>query len=363
MSSLSVISQQSLSTDPRRVALAQDPFEPQSMPDLMEFARCVAGTDFAPKGFQGKPEACFIAMIYGRGLGLGALQALQGIAVINGKPSVYGDTFWAVICSHPEFVDCEEDVTDDRAEIVLTRRNRKPWTGGFSMAEAKLAKLTDKDGPWKQYPKGQLLWRARHRGAVALFSDALKGILPREVALDYVDGEIVAPKTEAPAISAQAATSAPAPAEKGEQAKPVEDADPKITPDQAKQWNDGWAFALQEAGVTDQKERNRLKRADMALMKIERSGEIRLSQFEASLQRARAYKLPEVAKPEPATQDEDPADEESARDAIKKALTELNFGLFEVDAFFAKHTRDGIPNWDAMAREIGQTARDRGIEL
>jgi len=191
-SPLSLSKPQSLSLDPRRVALAADPFEPQNMAELYKFAETVAQTPFCPKDFQGKPDTCFIAMVYGKGLGLSALQALQGVCVINGKPSVYGNTFWAVIVSHPDFVDYTEDLSDpNAAKIVLTRRGRTPWSGKFDKADATTAKLLDKDGVWKQHPQNQMLWRVRHRGADALFPDAMKGIIPREVALDYIEGEVI----------------------------------------------------------------------------------------------------------------------------------------------------------------------------
>ncbi|WP_439144693.1 hypothetical protein, partial [Ventosimonas gracilis] len=52
---------------------------PQNMEQALTFANILAGSGLAPAGFNGKPEACFIAMQYGAGLGLNPLQAVQNI--------------------------------------------------------------------------------------------------------------------------------------------------------------------------------------------------------------------------------------------------------------------------------------------
>lgn len=193
MSSLAVVPQQSTIApyDSRRAALAVDPFEPQSMEELYKFATLVSATEFAPKDFRGKPDACFVAMIYGRNLGVGALQSVQNIAVINGRPSTYGTLYWAIILSHPEFEDCVEESDDKSATVTLTRKGRTPKTATFTWDDAIKAGLSGKADTWGKYPKALLLWRARHICGDALFADASKGIAPREVVQDYIEGEVI----------------------------------------------------------------------------------------------------------------------------------------------------------------------------
>jgi hypothetical protein len=192
MSSLAVVPQSTtVPYDGRRVALSADPFEPQSMEELYKFASLVSSTDFAPKDFRGKPDACFVAMVYGRNLGIGALQSIQNIAVINGRPSTYGTLYWAIVISHPEFEDCVEESDEKQATVTLTRKGRTPKTATFSMQDAIKAGLDKKLDTWGKYPKALLLWRARHIVADFLFADALKGIAPREVVQDYIEGEVV----------------------------------------------------------------------------------------------------------------------------------------------------------------------------
>ena len=68
----------------------------QSFDDAFRFAKMVANSDFAPKEFRGKPEACLLAIQKGAEVGLTPLEALQSIAVINGRPTIWGDAALAL---------------------------------------------------------------------------------------------------------------------------------------------------------------------------------------------------------------------------------------------------------------------------
>ena len=64
---------------------------------LLRFAEVLCRTDLCPKAYAGKPQEAAIAMVMGHDLGLGKLQSLQSIAVINGNPSIYGDGALALV--------------------------------------------------------------------------------------------------------------------------------------------------------------------------------------------------------------------------------------------------------------------------
>src|SRR6202041_91807 len=83
-------------------------------------------------------------------------------------------------------------------------RGRSPVTVIFTKDDAVKAKLWEKDGPWKTYPKRQMLWRARTFAARDLFPDALKGMVSAEEASDY-DGPTIegtAPRGDPPPATA-----------------------------------------------------------------------------------------------------------------------------------------------------------------
>ena len=63
----------------------------RSYEDIDRLAKRLAATNFVPSAFRGKADDCFAAIWMGLEVGLNPLQALQSIAVINGKPSIYGD--------------------------------------------------------------------------------------------------------------------------------------------------------------------------------------------------------------------------------------------------------------------------------
>ncbi len=161
----------------------------ETMADYVSFGRFVAETEFAPKSFRGRPADCTMAVIHGMEIGLTPAQALQSIAVVNGKPSVYGDTAMALVRNSPVCEAVDEGIEgtgDNRAAFcTVTRRGEKPQTRVFSVADAKRAKLWGKTGPWQDYPDRMLQMRARGFALRDVFPDILRGLVTREEAADY----------------------------------------------------------------------------------------------------------------------------------------------------------------------------------
>lgn len=160
---------------------------PRNLAEAMEFAKVIASSDMVPKDYINKPGNVLVAVQTGAELGLKPMQSLQGISVINGRPGVWGDAMWALIISHPEYVDSVEEKTDTSCTITLTRRGRSPVVVTFNMEDAKKAGLAGKQGPWQTAPKRMLQMRARAFAARDLFADALKGIKSVEELRDYAD--------------------------------------------------------------------------------------------------------------------------------------------------------------------------------
>ena len=171
-----------------------------------EIARYAAKTEMVPKQYRGKFEDCLIAMQYGAEIGIPPLSALQCVAVINGRPGVFGDGFLGVVMAartyrgHKEYyvtADGEEtnalsqvDYTRDETRAVAAFYRRgldAPFVAEFSIADAKRARLWNKDGPWREYPARMLKWRAREYAARDAFAPELRGIAIAE--LIEADGE------------------------------------------------------------------------------------------------------------------------------------------------------------------------------
>jgi hypothetical protein len=162
----------------------------QSFDDAFRFSKMVASSEFAPKDFKGKPESCMLAIQHGSEVGLSPMQSLQSIAVINGRPTIWGDAALALVQSSPvcEYVKEYVEGQGDNLTAVCEAKRRgypAPTVSRFSMADAKRAGLAGKAGPWSQYPERMLALRARGFALRNAFADALRGLITAEEAQDY----------------------------------------------------------------------------------------------------------------------------------------------------------------------------------
>jgi hypothetical protein len=173
-----------------QVVQSNQGFAPVTLDEAMRFSDMLAKSQMVPKAYQGKPEDVLVAVQWGRELGLAPLQALQNIACINGKPSVYGDAAMALVqassvCENIEEYFEAEGSPNPVAVCVAHRRGRTPVTVKFSVEDAKRAGLWGKTGPWQAYPKRMMQMRARGFALRDAFPDVLKGLITVEEAQDY----------------------------------------------------------------------------------------------------------------------------------------------------------------------------------
>jgi hypothetical protein len=165
-------------------------FAPVTFTEARQFAEELASSSLVPKAYTGKPQDILVAMQWGAEIGLAPMQALQNIAVINGKPSVYGDAAMALVQASPHCEDIEEyfegeGTPNPTAVCVAKRKGRKPVVAKFSVEDAKRAGLWGKQGPWQAYPKRMMQMRARGFALRDAFPDALKGLITVEEAQDF----------------------------------------------------------------------------------------------------------------------------------------------------------------------------------
>lgn len=159
---------------------------PNSLDEALRMSQFLADSSLVPKDFQGKPGNVLIACQWGAEIGLAPLQAMQSIAVINGRPAIWGDAMLALVMGSGALVDITENVSDDGqiATCTLVRKGKSPVSRQFTMDEAKKAGLAGKTGPWQQYPKRMLQLRARGFALRDVFPDVLRGVYIAEEAQD-----------------------------------------------------------------------------------------------------------------------------------------------------------------------------------
>ena len=157
---------------------------PQTFEQALTFSNYLADSDMVPKDFKGKPGNCLVAIQWGMEIGLKPLQAMQNIAVINGRPSLWGDAVIALVRSSPlcEYIIEEDD--GHTATCKVKRRGEPEQSRSFSMDDAKAAGLLGKQGPWTQYPKRMRQMRARAFAVRDVFPDVLKGLPVAEEVMD-----------------------------------------------------------------------------------------------------------------------------------------------------------------------------------
>ena len=169
-----------------------------SLDEAYRFAKYVVAAGFAPRGLE-KPESVLIAMQHGAELGMTPMQALQSIAIVNGRPSIYGDAALALVRGSKlceRYTQTMTGTGDERKAVVYTKRvDGCEVLTEFSVADAKRAGLWGKSGPWSQYPERMLLFRARGFNLRDNFGDVLKGLRTTEELQDIpmrsVDGSDV----------------------------------------------------------------------------------------------------------------------------------------------------------------------------
>lgn len=160
-----------------------------SLEEAYRFANAICASGFAPKGME-KPEAVLVAIQLGAEIGLTPMAALQNTAVINGRPAIYGDAALALVRSSGLLESYKEEEIGEAGSdahgyrVTAVRKGNQAAVETFTVADAKRAKLYGKAGPWSDYPKRMLRFRARGYVLRDLFGDILKGLRTVEEARD-----------------------------------------------------------------------------------------------------------------------------------------------------------------------------------
>lgn len=149
---------------------------PQSIDEALKFADMLSKSNLVPKDFIGNAGNILVAIQWGMELGLQPMQSMQNIAVINGRPSLWGDSVIALVKASPVCEYVVEEVNDNGATCKVKRKGEPEQVRYFTVDDAKKASLWGKTGPWTQYPKRMLQMRARSWALRDVFPDVLRGM-------------------------------------------------------------------------------------------------------------------------------------------------------------------------------------------
>jgi hypothetical protein len=184
---------------------------PQSLDEAFRVSQAIAASGLAPRGLE-KPEQIMVAIMAGAELGFAPFQSLQSFAVVNGRPTLWGDGLVAVVrrngCTIREWHEDDtafcEVKRPDTGEIILR---------SFSQADAAKAGLSGKTGPWQQYPQRMRAMRARAWAVRDGCADMLRGFQVAEEVQDYQPITARTVPTERPNLAARLAAPNDAPRE------------------------------------------------------------------------------------------------------------------------------------------------------
>lgn len=177
---------------------------PDDYAGVVRFSVTIFESGLAPKDLK-SPQAVTIVLLQGLELGLPPMMSIQRIAVINGRPAIWGDAALALVYSRGAAEDIEEFFEGEGEEfkaVCIAKRKGKPTPvrQEFSVADADRARLWDvrpmvrkyywnksgereqskhetpNDSPWYRFPKRMLQMRARGLALRDAFPDVLMGL-------------------------------------------------------------------------------------------------------------------------------------------------------------------------------------------
>ena len=210
------------------------PIVPSDFEGAWRIAQAVCAAKMAPPGLD-TAEKAMVAIMHGLEVGLTPMAALQSIAVVNGRPAIWGDGAMALvrasgICEWVrERLDGEGEGRVAICE-VKRRGDPEPIVAKFSVADARRAGLWDdrttikrkskfdnggdyeakNDAPWHRYPERMMKMRARAFALRDGFADVLRGLHIGEEMQD-VARDATEPRDVTPAPAAIAPPPPPPP--------------------------------------------------------------------------------------------------------------------------------------------------------
>lgn len=155
-------------------ALQNMELQAQAMGNAMKIAEAMCSTAMVPKTYQGKPADGAAAILYGAELGLNAIQSLQQIMVINGKPGIETRTAVALLKNHGYDVR-EVEGSDESVTVEGRGPNGEHEVSTWDMTRATKAGYTS-NALYKKIPHQMLYAKAAMEVARKIAPHVLSGI-------------------------------------------------------------------------------------------------------------------------------------------------------------------------------------------
>lgn len=175
---------------------------PTTVEEAARMAQAVIIGGFAPDSYKNDPNMIMLGIMAAMEAGLAPLYGLRQIAIISGRPVIWGDAAMALVQSRdliddynevqigtkPTDTDLSKWPDDYGWQVTIKRKGQKgEYVSVFTVGMAKRARLwlNPKKVPWIEHPDRMLKVRARAFALRDGFADALAGLGIREEVEDY----------------------------------------------------------------------------------------------------------------------------------------------------------------------------------
>jgi len=209
---------------------AQPPAVQQASHDVeMAKANAIAKAgDLLPRTYRANPGAVLLAMDWADRVGLSVMDAIHGVAWVQGKP-VIDATLLRALATRAGYrvLVTEASRESATAKVILTSTGETLGTVTYTMEDAKTAGLAGKSN-WKSNPEDMLVARATSRAVRRYCSDALVGGALTEDEAEVLEVDVPTVTVTAPVVEVD--DSDVTDAEVVEVAEVVEEPTPAPTP-------------------------------------------------------------------------------------------------------------------------------------
>lgn len=169
--------------------------QPDELDTIQRTAKLLAASGYFATTGDGITSMAQVAskILAGRELGFGPFAAVNGIHIIQGKPTVGANLMAAAVRAHPRYDYKVKTLTDKACVLEFYDGGQLAGESSFTVEEAATAELsTGKNGAtWKKFPRNMLFARAMSNGVRWYAPDIFSGnavYVPEELGAD-VDGD------------------------------------------------------------------------------------------------------------------------------------------------------------------------------
>lgn len=157
-------------------ALVPVRFEPETATEAWQLSKYYERSKLLPKQLVSTADV-FVTIMAGRDFGWSPMQSLRGIYVVEGKPSLASDAMVAIAKTSGKCKYFRLIQSDAKSATYETHRDGdpEPVRMSFTIAEAEIAGLLAKKGPWHSYPARMLRNRAKSILCKEVYEDIFFG--------------------------------------------------------------------------------------------------------------------------------------------------------------------------------------------